>query len=506
MASTKRQFAVNVSMNWVATAVNMVIPFFLTPFVVRHLGSAAYGVWILAMSTVSYLALLDLGLRSAIIRFVSKAIAQEKLPDATAAIGAALWFRLLVACGVAVISVGLAFAAPHFFKLPPELVRPAQFTIALAALSVGVTLVSGVFGAVLTALNRFDLLSSITSGQVLVRAGGVLLILRRGHGLISLACWDLMIALLVGLVTLTIALRIFPSSRVRIKRPESQILRTIWSYSFTTFVFMIATQIVINTDNVVIGAFLSVTAVTFYAIGSSLVNYAGQVSGAVSSTFTPLASGLEASGRMQEVQKMLIRGTQGMLGLALPIAVALLFRGETFINLWMGPQYGKISERVLQILMLALYLGLANSTAGSIMMAIEKHKTMTRWAVYEAILNLGLSIIMVKTIGIYGVALGTTIASVVMHVGFWPRHVRDELNVPIRTYLWEGWGRITVAAIPFAIVCALTNRYWHASSLITFFAQVLATLPVYVVTVYLLFRSQLRGLVRKSRSVPLVQA
>ena len=71
-------------------AVGMVIPFFLTPIVVRTLGATAYGVWILAVSTVAYLNLLDLGLRSAVIRFVSKADAQGKIEDAGNAIAAAI--------------------------------------------------------------------------------------------------------------------------------------------------------------------------------------------------------------------------------------------------------------------------------------------------------------------------------------------------------------------------------------------------------------------------------
>ena len=54
----------------------MVVPFFLTPFVVGHLGSLQYGIWIVSVSTVSYLALLDLGMRSAVIRFVARAQAQ----------------------------------------------------------------------------------------------------------------------------------------------------------------------------------------------------------------------------------------------------------------------------------------------------------------------------------------------------------------------------------------------------------------------------------------------
>lgn len=189
MAGTKR-FAFNVLMNWASMAVSMVIPFFLTPFVVRSLGPTAYGVWILAVSTVAYLNLLDLGLRSAIIRFVSKAQTQGKIEEAQAAIGAALWFRLLISAGVAVLSIVLALSFPHLFKVPSDLQRAAQITVLLCAMGVAVTLVSGVFGAVLAAVNRFDVLSAVTIVQTIARAAGVLTILHLGRGLITLAYWE----------------------------------------------------------------------------------------------------------------------------------------------------------------------------------------------------------------------------------------------------------------------------------------------------------------------------
>ncbi len=61
-------------------------------------------------------------------------------------------------------------------------------------------------------------------------------------------------------------------------------------------------------------------------------------------------------------------------------------------------------------------------------------------AIAEAVLNLALSILMVKTVGLYGVAWGTSIAMTVVHVWFWPRYVRKILNVPIGTYLLERLG------------------------------------------------------------------
>ncbi len=508
MAGTKR-LAINVVMNWAAMAVNMVVPFFLTPFVVRHLGTVGYGVWILAVSTVAYLNLLDLGLRSAVIRFVSKAQTKGDSAEATRAIHAAVWFRLLIASGVAVVSVVLAAAVPYLFKVPHDLMRAAQITTLLCALGVAVTLVAGVFGAVLAAINRFDLLSFITMAQTLARAGGVLLILRSGRGLVPLACWELTVLTLVAIATISVAMVVFPHSRVRPGRPDRTVLRMIWSYSFTTFVFMVAVQIITNTDNLVVGAVLSVSAVTFYAIGGSLTGYAYQVSGALSSTFTPMASNLEASGQMEGLRRMLLRGTQATLGLALPISAGLFFRGGTFIRLWMGPQFQVESEHVVRILTLSMFLGIGNGTAGSIMMAIEKHKPMARLAVFEAVLNLVLSIILAKQIGLYGVAWGTSLSMLCTHMAFWPRYIKKVLHVPVSTYLWQGWGKITLCVLPFAALCALTDHVWPAEHLVPFFLQILVILPVYGLCVLAVFWKESRSLFAKwqaSRQATVLQA
>ena len=505
----KKRFALNVMMNWVAVAVGMVIPFFLTPFVIRHLGVDAYGVWILAMSTVSYIGLLDLGLRSAIIRFVSKANAEGDMPQARSAINAALWFRVLISAGVGVISIALAALFPHLFKIPTGLEHASQVTVLLCALGVAITLISGVFGGVLSAINRFDVLSSITVGQTVARAIGVLVILRLGGGLVQLAIWEFVVITLAGFTTLGAALRLFPACRSRLHKPQIETLRKIWSYSFYTFMIVIAVQIVFYSDNLVVGAFLSVGAAAIYSIGGSLANYSGQASTAMGQTFIPLASGMDASGRADDLKTLLIRGTQAALALALPIDVALVLRGKTFINLWMGHQgiqFGETSGTVLQILMISQFFTVANSTAGQIAYGVEKHKSVAKFALMEAVLNLALSIILVKTIGIYGVAWGTSISMGLLHLIFWPANVRKMLGISPLTYIWQGWIKISLASIPFAIFCEFTDKYWHASSMLTFFGQIFAILPVYLISVLVVFREEVASIFRRWKASKAVAA
>src|SRR6202034_1100970 len=123
-------------------------------------------------------------------RFVSKSATEGKTQDAQKAIGAALWFRVVIAAFVLIISIGLAVWFPQIFKIPHNLQRPAQITVLLCALGVATSLLSGVYTGVIRAINRFDVLSTITMTQTLIRAAGVILILRSGHGLVVLAIWE----------------------------------------------------------------------------------------------------------------------------------------------------------------------------------------------------------------------------------------------------------------------------------------------------------------------------
>jgi O-antigen/teichoic acid export membrane protein len=130
-------------------------------------------------------------------------------------------------------------------------------------------------------------------------------------------------------------------------------------------------------------------------------------------------------------------------------------------------------------------------------MAIEKHKTVAKWALIEAGGNLFLSIVLVKTIGIYGVAWGTSLVTAVVHLVFWPRYVHKVLDIPVRKYLWQGWGKITICSIPYGIACIITDRYWHPGNLFAFFSQIVVTLPIYAVCVLAIFRGEAGTIFRR---------
>jgi O-antigen/teichoic acid export membrane protein len=488
--SRARQIAQNVLSNWLALAITTVVGFFLSPFVVHHLGNLTYGVWVIIMSLVAYMNLLDLGLRGAVTRFVSKGTAQENHDDASRAVSGALWIRLWIS--LAIIFTGLVFSGllNHVFVIPVELQQSARIALLVTAVTVAMNLWCGVFGGVLVALHRYDLTSSVSILQTCVKAAGIIFLLRSGHGILSLALWDFCTSVVANLATIFFCFRIYPRLKVVFGRPDKETLKKLWNYSFYAFLINVAIQIVYYTDNLVVGAFLSPASVTLYAIGGILIGYARQIVSSMTTTFTPLASTFEAEGRFDNLRRLLIHGTRAALIVSLPIVAALFVRGQTFIRLWMGEQYAKPSSMVMQILLVSVVFSSANTTCGGIVYGMEKHKRIAIWAIGEGIANLALSIILVRRMGIYGVAWGTTIPSVIVELILWPRFICKLVEIPVGTYLWQTWFRTGLAVLPFTLGCILAEHYWPARNLFIFFLQIAVLLPLLPLTLAAIFRKE----------------
>jgi O-antigen/teichoic acid export membrane protein len=488
-----RHIARNVLFNWLGTIANMAVGFFLSPFILHRLGDVAFGVWVLAISVVAYLGLLDLGMQSSVLRFVSKGHTKGDHEGASEAISAALWVRLQISALALLLSAGLAVVFPHLFKVPADLASDARKAIFLIGLTTASTMSIGVVGGVLSALNRYDLQNYVSLLQTAIRVVGVVFLLRTGHGIVAIALCELVATMIGNLLLVWIARRLYPELRIQLKKPRRETLRQIWSYSSYAFLTTIAVQLVYQTDNLVVGAFVSASAVTFYAIANNLCRYSTQMVSSIGGTFVPAASTYEAAGDTGSLLRLYKNGTRATLMISLPILITFIARGPSFIGLWMGPEYAHSSGIVLIILSIALFFSYANRTAGAIAFGVEKHKTTALWSIGEGVANLALSMLLVQWYGIYGVAIGTMVPSLFVQLILWPRYISKLVGLSSFEVIRHVWGPMLLASIPFAIASCAVNILAPAHSLAVFFLQVLATLPIFFLTVALVFRTYVRS-------------
>jgi O-antigen/teichoic acid export membrane protein len=457
--------------NWTGYVVGLLVTFFLSPLIVNHLGASAYGVWTLLGTLTAYLGLLDLGIRSAVTRYVARYESGGDHGPAIQIVSTALaMFVAMAGCALAA-SVVLGLVAPSIFHIPAEYRVSAVIVAALAGASTGVALVNGAFGGVIVGLQRFDLTCGIDVATALVRAALVLGVITYGGGLVELAVAQFVASVAGAVFTLWLARRILPGLRLRPTWSRSH-LRLIVSYGGYAFVAQLASSAIDRAGVIVIGAFLPMTAVTVFAIANGLIDYARALVGGIRTTLAPRASALEGRGQRDALRALALQGARYCSLLALPIAATFALRGSSFIGLWMGAEYGGPAGAVVAVLAVRLVFLGATGAAANVMLGASRERAVARIFVVEAVVNVTAMLLLVRPFGLLGVAWGTAVPTVVTALLVWPWLLRASFGVGIWRYLGSSWGLPVAAQLPFIAATWLVERLWPASSLLGFLGQV----------------------------------
>jgi len=95
-----------------------------------------------------------------------------------------------------------------------------------------------------------------------------------------------------------------------------------------------------------------------------------------------------------------------------------------------------------------------------------------------------MSIILVRSFGLMGVAVGTVIPHVAVVVGILPPVLARWVPINLREYYVATYVRPLLGALPFAIACWTIDRVVVPADFVTFFASVGLALIVYVVPIW----------------------
>lgn len=490
--STARRAAQSIGTNWLSLAINVLISFFLAPFVVRHLGGIEYGIWAVAMQFTGYLYLLDFGVRESVVRYTAKYVArgqQKRLNDV-------LTTCILIYVPVTLLCIAatllFTWLVPQWTADQPEQTRVASLVTLFVGLTVAQTFIFNIFTGVLHGLQRFDVVNLNNIAGTLVRTAGTIALLLAGFGVVALTALNLAIAIISGLVLLWQARRLLRESGVgfrltRLKRRRILLLgRKVLGYGWYVLVNNVAQKITFASDAIIIGIAKPAMAVTSYVIAGNLVEIVRTLMFSAAQVFNPISSSLIATRRTAEIGPVLVSAAKLTVLIALPIAITFALLGKEFIGLWMEPKYMEASGQVLMVLGLLQVASAPHFVISSVLYGMSRHRSIAMMRVGEAIVKLGLSIWLVKVYGIMGVAIGTAIPHVILALTLFPLQVKRHIGLPVWRFLVGVYRGPLLAALPFTLVLLAVKEWLALPNLLVFFVYVgLATL-VFAASVYAL--------------------
>lgn len=458
--SLKTRTLTNILSSGGSLVVNIAVGFFLSPFVLHHLGDDAFGLWILIFSLTGYYGIFDFGIRSSLIRYVSKFRATGDKDQLARLINTSLFVYTCLGLVLMVPTVLGSVYVDRFFHIPPAFLHDAKILFFMVGSCLALGFPLGMSGGILEGLQRFYLLNSTNILGLLIRAALIIYFLHRGYGLLTVAFITMSIPLIMSALRGVIAQRLL-AIPYGWKYVDRESFKQVANYGSVTFMIIVAARLRFKSDAVIIGTFLSAAAITHFSIGARLVDYAGETVSSLAQIFTPLSSQLHATGNYDGLRKIFIAGNRACAFIMFPICVALIVMGKSVIEAWVGPQY--ISSYVITLIVLipaTLYN--AQTTSNRILFGMSLHKALAWVVLVEGITNVILSVILVRPFGIVGDAVGTAIPLLCTSLFFLPTYLSRKLEVPVLKFISEAYFYPAVFCIPMALVLLVMQRSFYA--------------------------------------------
>jgi len=498
--TTHKQIARNVVTSWADLIINLTISFLLVPFIIHRLGDSLYGLWILLGSITGYFGLLNLGVGGAITKYVAEFNARKEYDKIRNLISTS--FFIFCSLGLAVIAAGLIIYLylNKIFNIDIQFLSDTRIALLIVTADMAVTFPFIVFHGILGGLQKYDFLNSASIISGLLRAGLIVYFLNRGHGIVALAIISLCMGLL-GKAVIFLYFRFrFSELRTRFLTFNRESARLIFSYSSYTFIGIIVNKLIYYSDSTVIGIFLTSTMITYYAVAWRLVELAKSFSARTTFVFLPKASEMEARGDFNKLQQLFLLGCKASSIISLPILLTYIFLGDIFFRLWIGPDF--MSSHIYLIVLLIPQIFLTNQHTGvMIIYGIAKHKFYVLMGTAAAVVNVVLSILLLKIWGLLGVALGTTIPMFIWGTMIMPHYYRKTIGVSIRNY----FSTLSMFLLPSAVLSILLWQlriHYNFTSLISFFLVVGLCAVVFITIAYFVSlnskdRERIRSLIPK---------
>jgi O-antigen/teichoic acid export membrane protein len=184
-ASIRRSFFSSLRSHAVARVTQAAIALVLVPYVLSHLSRAEYGLWSWLLAMAAWLTVVDLGLSLGNVNPLARGLAEGEHRRVGQILVAALAFQGSIV--LAIVVVVITAREPLLAALPPA--GRAIGVLALLPLVVaqGLVVLSFPFGALLSALQRLDLVHKIQTVLLVTQALATIVILESGGRVVALA-------------------------------------------------------------------------------------------------------------------------------------------------------------------------------------------------------------------------------------------------------------------------------------------------------------------------------
>lgn len=413
MRSLHFTIAKNAIANVVRGGASAVVAIALPHFLTHSLGPDRFAGWALMLQIAAYANYLDFGLQTAVARYLAGALEKGDCALRDRLMSAAI--GILTAAGVlAVLSLGLiAWQLPHLFhSAPRNLIGEIGAGVIILGLSAAIGLPISAYSGALVGLQRNEYPAICAGSGRLAGAIAVVLVAQHHPSLIGLSLCVAITNLAGALWQYLLVKRLLPDLRVKLIPVDRTMCMELIRYCSTLSVWSFGMLLISGLDVTIVGLF-EFQAAGAYSIAATLIMFfTGLIYAVYAAMLAPIAV-MQARHEYDRIRRLVLVTTRINSYFSIATVIAAFLFAKWLIRVWVGPAYLTITLPVLEILLIAHAVRLVGNAFGTVLVSMGLQRYGLLPVIFEALLNLGLSIAGMIFIGPTGVAWATLVAAAV---------------------------------------------------------------------------------------------
>src|SRR5688572_2349721 len=441
-----KKLATNTFFNVLGRSWSFLLSFLLTPYILAHLNVGDFGVWVLLSIFVTSFNLLDLGLGSSFVKYISAYHTHEDYDRINKVIFSGLAFYGLF--GILLIVIGLLVEQPllRLFRI-----TNASDVYLLVLLTCAITNIGAMMLSVFKGIQRMDKSNSIEIKMSILNAVGTVMFLEAGLGMFGLALNSLINACIALLVTLGTLKRTVAKVSLGWNF-DGQLLREMFSYGFKISVSRLGGLICFQADKLIVSRVLGLASVSFYEVSARLTSFMRAVPLVMLSALIPATSELGARNDRDKILRTYLLVSKYVAMVTVALVSFLVLDADSLIRLWLGAGFEQ-SVPLIQILAIGYGVNVLGGTASQTGAGVGRPEFDMRSTVLLAIINPILSILLVRNFGSPGAAAGTSLALIISSLYLLVTFHRNYIEGPVWTVLRDIYFRVILSGcIAFVVL------------------------------------------------------
>lgn len=454
MNSSKRKFLA-VILGYGNIIVHNLVSFILTPLMILIWGDASYGIYKIILSLMTYFMLIDSGIKNTVIRFVSEYRATNDCENERRYIATIFLYYTLASVGLGLIGSILYYALPTIYaaSLTSVEILIMQDSLPWLLLYTIGTLFFNCFAALLRGHNKQVSVQTINIFRSCLRFVVLYLMLYNKYSVEQVIAADSLITIFFAAIVLFI---IFVPMKLPplFKGINKSFIKNIVSFTSVMLVYTVSTSLFWSVGNFLVGIMTSSILAAVYATSITLTNMFQSLSSTVSQVLVPdIMVKSFSTNNMEEMNKMMVRIGTIKIPIMLLIVLGFGLFGNEFVRLWVGEGYTG-TYIIAFITMIPLMFGMLQDVPNNYILAKNKHKTMALISLIGSVLNIIISIVLIKLIGIYGAALGTLITYSLVFIIFTYNYYQKTFGFDMKSLYRETIYK-NIKYVCFLVVCGI---------------------------------------------------